>query len=376
MFGKRARDRQVLPPLVLALLSFITATAAAPPDISPEAQTYLEHALDLMQQNALNRSSIDWAQLRQETLTHAQGAKTTVDTYLAIQFALDQLKEHHSFLRLPYSMPADQQKATYTALMKIKVTSSSVKFPTSPFGVQKDIQGHIDHRGGKTFAHVVVPMCDSQYTEWEKNAADFQQFADKLHGVVMDLQAQKPDGWIVDLRGNAGGNMWPMLAGIGAVLGEGDAGTFETPDGGKVPWFYKAGQAGMHSAQGQDSISASASQPPYVLPGLAWVAVLFDRGTASSGEALAISFAGRPHERSFGEHTAGYSTSNQMYPLSDGASLFLCIGTDLDRAGHSYPDGIDPDVKVPSPDSRPTEDTDQALHVAEDWLAVQTSAAP
>jgi hypothetical protein len=28
----------------------------------------------------------------------------------------------------------------------------------------------------------------------------------------------------VDLRGNGGGNMWPMLAGVGPVLGEGIVG--------------------------------------------------------------------------------------------------------------------------------------------------------
>ena len=27
--------------------------------------------------------------------------------------------------------------------------------------------------------------------------------------------------WIVDLRGNYGGNIWPMIAGVGPVLGEG-----------------------------------------------------------------------------------------------------------------------------------------------------------
>ena len=28
-------------------------------------------------------------------------------------------------------------------------------------------------------------------------------------------------GWIVDLRTDGGGNMWPMMAGLGPILGEG-----------------------------------------------------------------------------------------------------------------------------------------------------------
>src|SRR5215472_14120537 len=47
------------------------------------------------------------------------------------------------------------------------------------------------------------------------------------------------------------GNMWPMLAGIGAVLGEGDLGTYVSPDGDHTTWFYKAGKAGERSPKGR-----------------------------------------------------------------------------------------------------------------------------
>jgi C-terminal processing protease CtpA/Prc len=91
---------------------------------------------------------------------------------------------------------------------------------------------------------------------------------------------------------------------------------------------------------------------------------------------VAISFTGRPRARSFGEHTAGFSTSNERYRLSDGAALFLCVGIEADRTGYRYPDGIDPDVKLPTPDSRPTEEKDAVLQAAEDWIASQTKASP
>jgi hypothetical protein len=60
--------------------------------------------------------------------------------------------------------------------------------------------------------------------------------------------------------------------------------------------------------------------------------------------------------------------------LPDGASLFLCVGIELDRTGRRYPDGIDPDVKLPAPDSRPPEDKDAVLGAAEDWIVMQSSA--
>jgi carboxyl-terminal processing protease len=218
-------------------------------------------------------------------------------------------------------------------------------------------------------------MCIGRFAEWGKNGPDFQQFADKLHGLLLDLQAQKPAGWIIDLRGNGGGNMWPMLAGIGAVLGEGDLGTYVSPDGDHTVWFYKAGKAGERSPDGKEDISAEIKPAPGELTELPWVAILFDRGTASSGEAVAISFAGRMRERSFGEHSAGFSTSNGMHEFPDGAALFLCEAIEADRTGKLYPDGLDPDEKLPEPETRPAEENDAVLVAAEQWLSKQTSGS-
>jgi hypothetical protein len=371
------RIHRIAPSLILlaALAATCSSAQESPEGISPAARTYLEQALDLMQQHALNKSSIDWPHLRTETLARASHAKGTADTYPAIAFALTQLKEQHSFLQLPDSLPAAQREAATAEINKVRGPSKSDS-DQSPFAPQKEIQGHIDRRNGKVFAHLVVPMCLGKYSEWEKNAGDFQEFAEKLHALVTDLHAQKPHGWLIDLRGNGGGNMWPMLAGIGAVLGEGDLGTFVSADGERVPWYYKAGKAGTRDSKGEVEIAAHVENPPFALPELPWVAVLLDRSTASLGEAVAISFTGRPRARSFGEHTAGFSTSNERYRLSDGAALFLCVGIEADRTGYRYPDGIDPDVKLPSPDSRPTEEKDAVLQAAEDWIASQTKAFP
>jgi C-terminal processing protease CtpA/Prc len=99
--------------------------------------------------------------------------------------------------------------------------------------------------------------------------------------------------------------------------------------------------------------------------------VLFDRGTGSSGEAVAISFTGRTRERSFGDHTAGFSTSNGTYQLPDGGVLFLCNAIEADRSGKLYPDGLDPDERVPEPATHFSEENDAVLKAAEEWLAKQ-----
>ena len=284
MFLAHARLRQTATFFVLvsAIVAATQSSAQETTDgISPSARTYLEQALDLMQKNALNAKSIDWTQVRRETILRGQHAKNTFDTYSAIAYALAQLKESHSWLQLPDSFPAEQKQTVYAEIAKVMARPEADSKP-SPFAPSKEIQGHIDHRNGKVFAHVILPMCVPRYSEWEKNAPDFQQFAEKLHSIVIDLQTQKPNGWIIDLRGNGGGNMWPMLAGIGPVLGEGDLGAFESPTGDRETWFYKGGKAGTRAPQQQEEISANVTQPPFTLPDLPLVALLLDRGTGSS----------------------------------------------------------------------------------------------
>ncbi len=353
--------------IVLAATRLVAAQNASP--ISPRA--YVEDALNYMQQNALNKHSINWQVLREETLTRAKDAKTTWDTYPAIAYAITQLGEKHSWLQLPDNLPYDRRQALDAEIKKILARPDPDE--PSPFFPSKEINGHMIHGSRGNFAYVVVPMCVGRFADFDRNGPDFQEFADKLHQLVLDLQAQKPLGWIIDLRGNSGGNMWPMLAGIGVVLGEGNLGTFKSSEGDRTGWFYRAGQAGERSSDGREEIDEEVKQPPLVLPELPWVAVLFDRGTGSSGEAVAIAFAGRSRERSFGEHTAGFSTSNGSHQLPDGAALFLCNAIEADRSGKLYPDGLDPDEKVPARTTRPSEENDAVLVAAEEWLARQTS---
>src|SRR5438270_7244326 len=49
-------------------------------------------------------------------------------------------------------------------------------------------------------------------------------FATRVQELIRAVDQPPACGWIVNLRQNGGGLMWPMLAGIGPLLGEGEAG--------------------------------------------------------------------------------------------------------------------------------------------------------
>ena len=159
--------------------------------------------------------------------------------------------------------------------------------------------------------------------------------------------------------------MWPMLAGLGPLLGEGVCGAFHNAGGTKMSWFYRGRKAGYEGSE--DWSYPKVADTPYQVQGNPRVAVLIDGETASSGEAAAIAFRGRPHTRFFGEHTLGASTNNTNFLLPDGANMILTVGVLVDRDGDEYEEGLAPDATTPSP--KEIVPLDETVKTAEPWPA-------
>jgi hypothetical protein len=321
--------------LVYFLHGHVLARDPKPARTSPEASAYLEAALDIMEKNSLHRDKIDWPSLRARARDKAAGARKPADTHAAVRFALEQLGDHHSYLAPPpKSLEALLQELLYHR--------------PQPRG----------NMVARRWAHVRVPACDGS------KPAERQEYIDQLHKIVRQLDGQGPAGWIIDLRGNTGGDMWAMLAGIGPILGEGELGAFTEKDGGRTKWYFRGGKALL----GKEV--AAAAPAAYVLRQEGTpVAVLIDADTASSGEAVAISFRGRPRVRSFGQPTAGLSTANDAFPLSDGATLVLTISIMIDRTGKVYGGVVEPDEKLPADGKK-----EAVLQAAVAWLEKQAKA--
>lgn len=136
--------------------------------------------------------------------------------------------------------------------------------------------------------------------------------------------------WVVDLRGNTGGNMWPMLAGLEPLLRDQPIGWSQQRDGRRRAWHVEA-------AEGAGTLPDLARMP---------VAVLTSERTASAGEAVVVAFRGRPHTRSFGAPTAGLATGNTGYRLQDGTMLHLTTTSFVDRLQIVHVGPIQPDERA------------------------------
>ena len=300
-------------------------TPAGPRGMSPIARSHLTQLLDIMQANSINRNRIDWSAFRQTVEGVTPNAQTIEDLYPRIRTALLLLNDHHSFYQGPDS--------TYIYSPSLgpctDPTPSAVQVPD---GIGYVKVGSFTGRGPAETA-----------------------FAQSIQDALRAADRRNLTGWIVDLRNNGGGNMWPMIAGLGPILGHGTAGAFVDPDGGITWWGYED-NASVYNG----SPLVSVTTPYRLLRPNPRVAVLTNCGIKSSGEAAVIGFRAMQNARSFGTATYGLSTANEEFALTGGGTLLLCVSTMADRTGRTYGNAVVPDEVITDPD--------ETLRRAIEWL--------
>ena len=312
----------------LGFVAFLSACGGSPSSPTPTptqpsagamsatAQAYLEQLLSLMRLNSVNRYKIDWTSFRQSVYDWTGAAQTVHDVVVSggIPTALRLLDDHHS-----YFIRSDGTTVWNPVPLDCYDTRASA------VAVPGDI-GYVKVGSTSDLGDPAV------------------QFAAAVQAQIKVADNDRILGWLVDLRGNGGGNMWPMIAGIGPVLGDGLAGAFIDPEGNVSRWGYAAGASWSGDA---DVVAVPA--PYRLLHGRPRVAVLTDCHCASSGEAVVIAFRGRPDARSFGTPTHGVSTAVKGFPLSDGSTLALTVSVMADRTLVPYGNAVVPDEVIGDP---------------------------
>ncbi len=301
-------------------------------EIGDSAAAYLDEFFAVVSGNVLDKADFDWPALRATADSLAGGAQVPSHTYPAVGAILGRLNKHSRFFD-----PATVKKWNLRS-SGVAVSEQILDVPLAE-----------GRKLNQWVAYLSVPPTGTGHQP------TLQYYADSLHTLIRRLDGPRVTSWVIDLRENTGGNCWPMLAGIGTILGEGVCGYFMDRDGGNPQsWSYRDGEAYL-----SDYFQISLSNPAYSLhhPSPS-VAVLTGSRTMSSGEVVATAFRGRPATRSFGRPTGGYSTTNNFFPLSDGAIVNLTISIYADRNKRGYGSGIPVDVE-----------TDTPLKTALEWLS-------
>lgn len=178
--------------------------------ISDTAEDYLNEILDLMEMNSINKNEIEWSSFRQRVYERAGNSQSIEDTYPAISRALLLLEDNHS---------------NYTGTDGTNLFEGNIRC---------NFQEISEVSTPETVGYVKINEFSGS-----SNSSAAISFAQDIQNQIISQNNSSTQGWIIDLRGNFGGNMWPMLAGEGHLLGEGIAGYFIDADEIDTPWGYQ-----------------------------------------------------------------------------------------------------------------------------------------
>ena len=341
------RRFQVLTSVLLLLLQ--SGMASPIPDTHPDtlvqpcrqkAEQLLNEALSFMEKNYYHRSGVNWNDLAVQAHQQLINADNCDDAYSSISWCFRQLGERHSFVMPP------TQTARYTG-------DESPSGPAALASLVGEIRGEWLQ---DSIAYLTVPWVSTT------DSVICQQIADSIQTIIARLDTRRISRWIIDLRNNSGGNCWPMLAGIGPLLGDGVYGYF-VASGERVPISYRDGSA----CQGRHVICRVSEDHGYrTYEPKKSIVVLTGRRTVSAGEIVALAFKGRDQTWLIGQPTAGLTTANATYSLSDKSMLVLTVCQEADCTGHICDGRIQPDRYVPADDAGADPDPTRAAALA--WL--------
>jgi carboxyl-terminal processing protease len=425
-----------VPPAAVGATPVPVPVATAPP-LTP--QMYLAQALDFIEARALRRSKVDWPTIRSGAEQRGAVAQTIAETHPIISDALKQLGDSHSSFRPPakaaevtqgqangygflaswparivVSLSDGGPAATAglklrdeivliegrkpTGVRQVVAFPSKTKVPdqlrlvvlrrsatTGPTAKAKRLA--ITIRKGNV-SLVNTPKQDPAITKAVGDRfgyidlpgllgteADQQSYAQSAHDAIRITERTPRCGWIVDVRRNRGGWVYPILAATAPLLGAGP----ETVMMGKVDavpvtetWSYRNGEVLVNRpGTNPPDYSVFTVANAYAVTHPIAVAVLTSGLTASAGEAVVLSYRGKAATRSFGQTTLGLTTFDVVGSLPDGALLLVSNAAMTDQSFAPQEGPIQPDVAI-APDWNHVGDAlDPILNAAIQWLNQQ-----
>lgn len=232
----------------------------------------------------------------------------------------------------------------------VKAVSLAAR-PDSLAEAQKIVNAALKVAGGKhSFLLPAAQALDYATSDWEPASlqmldsiaviklpsfAGNEEAARNYFRPVLDNLPDGLRGAIIDLRGDTGGNMGPMIAAVHRFLPDDDILRFRGRDH-SYP-ITRDGICRNYGFKPGERIDCP-------------VAILTDGETASSGEIVLICFRGLERTRTFGAPTAGYTSGNVTITMPDKSLMALTSSCDVARTGEEFcEDPIVPDVPTETP---------------------------
>jgi len=299
---------------------------------------YIDEVIEIVEEHSINNNSIDFQKIRRNANARLKGANSFEDCYPIIQSMFVNLGDNHNLFLT--KKEADEWHATSNSQNINEWITFSGKLLNNDMGYIKIKEFNI------------------------RDSISAQKYADSLQQKIKSIDNKNLKGWILDLRENRGGNCWPMLTGLGPLLGNGICGYFIDNNNQKEAWFYRDGKSGLNNS----TLIKTSKKPYKLLNNTNPIAVLTGSNTASSGEVIVTAFHNKNNTKSFGENTSGLSTSVSSFKLSDGAMIFISTAIYADRKGIAFGKKIKPDKVINFNYNMIDTTNDPVINGAIDWI--------
>ncbi len=312
-----------------------------------EANKALDDILDITEKISIYRKNVKWKtilpQVRSTLDINAPNVFLAVKP--SVELLLDKLNDNHSFL-----LYNNKERAHRANPKNFESTINPITLET----LKQDDKKVKTEKLTDNIGYILIPSNNIDLSDREKQEIILGQ---EIRDSLCNLLPEKLKGIVVDLRINTGGNMFPMVGGLGPIIGDGDAG-FIISNGKTInSWSINNG-----SIKGL-TLENNCEQNHNIK-----IVILIGPATGSSGEITAISFIGKPNIKLIGENSAGYTTANTTIKIAENLHFFLAIAYDADRNKKEYRNFITPDITIKDGDNFKDLSQDKKIQKAIEWI--------
>lgn len=329
--------------LLLPMLAFAQSNLTG----ADSARLLIDSTLRYAKANSLYRDKEDWTAVTDSMRKYSNNAHTIAEVMPAFPVMYKMLGDFHGqalLKRKSYKWPGRRSKVDHKLYADIinRIRSGSV-----------NVGSHLLEPG---YGYLIIPANNPTH------AGESDSIARVIQDSLARLDPAKLKGLIIDLRTNTGGDMFPMILGVGNLFTPGELGAFIYKDGKPKEEWHIAGNAFYMAGKKAMEVPKIGKFNPKLK-----IALLTSPYTASSAEALLTSFIGQKNVRIIGEPTAGYTTANDSFSYL-GVQVLMATSVAEDRNGHINYVNILPDEQVILGDDLNDLSKDKKVAAAMKWF--------
>ncbi len=329
-----------------------------------ESKKVLDSIVALTKIHSIYKNDVDWAKLEKRIYDKFVDSDSISSIIEPVKYMLSELGDFHGFFtiqNIPYkaigekerNLHYDNSSKGYKGKMN-EIYENSIKTNEITGSILKD-----------SIAYIEIPMVLNYTNNQEINIESTL----KIRKKITELNKYNPKGYIIDLRRNLGGTIFPMLAGLGELFNNISLGGM-TKDGKTFSnqWYIKDGNIYMEEENLIPDLPKTTCNCDITKINKK-VAVLIGRYTASSGELVASSLKSQKNVMLFGEQTMGMSTTTGWFLITSNVAINPATTYYMSKDKTAHIDGVIPDISIEESFDNKNPTNGNVIEEAKKWIS-------